>query len=383
MRLIHSIVAKAGCPRTTMLVLCLGLVLPLIAATNWNPEAAARYLDQRQEWWEAWPPAQRDHSTVCVSCHTSLPYALARPALRRVFGERTQAEMERRLIESVKVRVDLWSKVTPYYTDSAGQRKRLQSLGTESVLNALILADAGNGTMSGAARSAFAHMWELQQNNGKEKGSWLWLDFGNEPFEARESVFFGAALAAVAVGMAPQEYQGEPEVRSRVSQLGEYIRREVGAQPLIHQMAALWASTRLPSLLTSAQQKTIVEAVLRSQRPDGGWSTASLCCNWEVSARQSLFKLWIRSDASPLAGKSDGYATGLAAFALGQAGVPPDDIHVRRAQSWLMGSQDQTKGSWPGYSLNTHADSAVENGSFMTDAATAWAVLALTVNGAR
>src|SRR5438309_1994089 len=46
------------------------------ASAVWSPEAAARYLDSRAAWWQSWPKSQRDHETVCVSCHTMLPYAL-------------------------------------------------------------------------------------------------------------------------------------------------------------------------------------------------------------------------------------------------------------------------------------------------------------------
>jgi hypothetical protein len=51
-------------------------------ANTWNPKAAAAYLDRRQAWWMEWPRAQRDHGTFCVSCHTAVPYALSRSALR-------------------------------------------------------------------------------------------------------------------------------------------------------------------------------------------------------------------------------------------------------------------------------------------------------------
>ncbi len=51
-------------------------------AKSWDRKAAAAYLDARMSWWESWPSAARDHETFCVSCHTSLPYAMARPALR-------------------------------------------------------------------------------------------------------------------------------------------------------------------------------------------------------------------------------------------------------------------------------------------------------------
>ena len=46
-------------------------------ANSWDPNAAAAYLDRRQSWWMEWPRAQRDHGTVCVSCHTAVPYALS------------------------------------------------------------------------------------------------------------------------------------------------------------------------------------------------------------------------------------------------------------------------------------------------------------------
>src|SRR5437879_5335092 len=42
-------------------------------ANSWDPNAAAAYLDRRQSWWMEWPRAQRDHETVCVSCHTAVP----------------------------------------------------------------------------------------------------------------------------------------------------------------------------------------------------------------------------------------------------------------------------------------------------------------------
>ena len=49
---------------------------------SWNAKSAAAYLDARAQWWQTWPKAARDHETFCVSCHTTLPYALSRTALR-------------------------------------------------------------------------------------------------------------------------------------------------------------------------------------------------------------------------------------------------------------------------------------------------------------
>src|SRR5262245_9215361 len=73
--------------------------------------AAAAYLDSRLEWWVHWPNAARDHDTSCVSCHTALPYALARPALHRELDDPQPAAPERILLANVTKRVKLWKEV--------------------------------------------------------------------------------------------------------------------------------------------------------------------------------------------------------------------------------------------------------------------------------
>ena len=123
---------------------------------SWNPKAAAGYLDGRAAWWAGWPNAARDHGTFCVSCHTALPYALARPALRRSLGEREPAPAEVRLLDNVVKRVTLWRDVAPFYPDQArGLPKTSESRGTESILNAIILAgrDAERGHLSDEGRA--------------------------------------------------------------------------------------------------------------------------------------------------------------------------------------------------------------------------------------
>src|SRR5580693_9881223 len=66
---------------------------------SWNPQAAASYLDTRIDWWQHWPNSQRDHNTSCVSCHTAVPYALARPRLRMVMGEDNVSPGEHHLLD--------------------------------------------------------------------------------------------------------------------------------------------------------------------------------------------------------------------------------------------------------------------------------------------
>src|SRR5579872_6787167 len=86
------------------------------ATNSWDAKAAAAYLDYRAAWWMEWSGSARDHGTFCISCHTALPYALSRPALRPALAEQNSTSAERRLIDNVTKRVRLWKDVEPYYS---------------------------------------------------------------------------------------------------------------------------------------------------------------------------------------------------------------------------------------------------------------------------
>lgn len=341
-------------------------------APAWNPRAAATYLDGRQAWWLTWPTAARDHETACVSCHTALPYALARPALRETLGEQQAADPERRLVANVVKRVQLWRDVDPFYPDQTrGLPKTSESRGTEAVLNALILAtrDARTGTLSEDARRAFDNMWALQFRVGDAKGAWAWLNFHNEPWEANGSPYFGAALAAIAVGAAPGGYASTAAIQDRVAMLRGYLQRGADSVSLYNRVMGLWASGQLAGTLAPAQRQSIIDAVYAKQRDDGGWSMSALGS-------------WTRADGTPQDSASDGFATGLVVLALERAGVgQTSDAHLRRGLDWLAHHQDAATGAWFASSLNKKRDPSSDVGKFMIDAATAYAVLALS--GAR
>jgi hypothetical protein len=87
--------------------------------------------------------------------------------------------------------------------------------------------------------------------------------------------------------------------------------------------------------------------------------------------------MWFREDGTPLAGKSDGVATGLVVFVLQQAGVPHRSAQLERGLSWLRNNQT-AEGFWSVSSVNKRKHMSSNTARFMSDAGTAFAVLALT-----
>jgi len=224
--------------------------------------------------------------------------------------------------------------------------------------------DVPAGKLSPDARLALDNMWAEQLKTGEAKGAWAWLQFHNSPWEG-DSQYYGAALAAIAIGTAPRDYRSTPEIRGGSKLLSEYLVREQASQIPYHRVMLLWASAKLPGLLSAAQQKSIADEILAKQQDDGGFSLTSLVGGWK------------RRDNTPLETKSYGYATGLVLFALQQAGTPRTQPQIQRGMEWLASNQ-QAAGNWLAWSLNKQRDPASDAGHFMGDAATAYAVLALT-----
>jgi len=353
------------------------------ASGSWDPKAAAIYLDQRETTWMGWPSAWRDHGTFCVSCHTVVPYVLSRPGLRKVLSEKALSESERKLLDNVTKRVRLWNEVGPFYgNEGYDGDKAAESRGTESVLNALILAsfDSQTGHLSDTTRAAFNNMWALQEGNGDRRGAWSWLQFGMEPFEAKDSGYYGAALAAIAVGTAPENYRSSPDIQAKLSMLREYLNRKQSTQSTLNRVVLLWASTKLPGLVEPERQQSIINEVWDDQRSDGGWQLSALAWPQDWSLH-SLVRRHLRSDGTSQLAQSDGYATGLVTFVLERAGISRTDPRLMRGLSWLERKQSKEDGSWPSFSLSQRRDPSSNIGHFMSDAATGFAVLALSEDG--
>jgi squalene-hopene/tetraprenyl-beta-curcumene cyclase len=348
-------------------LLCACALAMVVSASDlptWEPKSAAAYLDGRAQWWATWPKAARDHDTFCVSCHTALPYAISRSALRGSLAESGASAPERQMLANITKRVEMWNEVQPFYPDGGGLPRSHQSRTTEAILNALILTTYD----APAAPTALKNMWALQEKDDELPGvggNFPWLNFHNEPWEADDSPYFGNALAAIAVGSAPPSYRESADVQSHLRALKTYLHVAFDHQSEINRVFGLWAAAKIPGLLSAEQKKSFIGELFKKQQPDGGWTLSSLMGTWK------------RRDGSALPITSDGYATGLILFVLQEAGEPRSRSEMKNGLAWL--AQNQKKdGYWAAYSPNVERDPASDAGKFMSDAATAYAVLALT-----
>ena len=127
----------------------------------------------------------------------------------------------------------------------------------------------------------------------------------------------------------------------------------------------LWASSRVPDLLTTEQRQATIAQAWALQQSDGAWSTVALGS-------------YQRMDDTESDTRTDGYATALATLALQSAGIPASDPRVSRGLNWLRRNQDRATGRWTAVSPNKQRDPQTDQGQFLNDAATAYAVLSLT-----
>lgn len=306
------------------------------SAADWNFEKATAYLDARQKAWEDFKPAKAPHGT-CVSCHTGLGYLL----LRQTLHQPTATAMENNLYSSLRGRL----------ASEENAAAKGAGASVESILAAVLLAKEKESP------AALERMFRFQIREGEDQGAFPWFSLKLDPWEWDNSRYFGAALAAVAVSQAPAAYRDRSEVKALLA----YLERAAVNQPLHNRLTLLWTRD---DFIAQRTRQQIVEQAWSAQSPDGGWSIHSL-------------GPWIKPPREEVAKGSDAYATALAAYSLRQSGVAKWDPRLRRALAWLGAHQDPATGAWPSTSMNKQfpADSMMIH--FMTDAATAYAALAL------
>ena len=272
----------------------------------------------------------------CGACHTNYPYLMARPLLGK--DDPGPAEV-RRFFEG---RVAHWDTARPRWD-------------TEVVATAATLAihdRLTTGKLHPLTRQALDRMWTLQRKNG----AWNWLKCNWPPHEHDD--YFGAAFAAVGVGLAPDDYAKSEDAKDGLEKLRGYFRQEP-APNLHHKAWLLWASCHIEGLMGREERDAAVQGLLARQRDDGGWSLGSLG-DWKGKDGR-------RSDPNA---PGDGYATGLAVYVLRQAGVSAREEPVRKGADWLRRNQRES-GRWFTRSLNS------DKAHLITHAGTSFAVMAL------
>jgi squalene-hopene/tetraprenyl-beta-curcumene cyclase len=289
---------------------------------------AAEFLDSAALDWQK--------SRNCMTCHTNYAFLLARP---KISADAPAHREVRKYAEELVT--DRWVKDKPRWD-------------TEVVATATVLAfndAATTGKLHPTTRAALDKMWTVQ----REDGGWTWIKCDWPPMESDDD--YGAAFAAVGVGVAPEGYADTPAAKAGMEKLRAYLK--ANPPPTLHHRAMLlWAATYTPSLITDEERKATIADLRALQHEDGGWSLASLG-NWK------------REDGSPQdTATSDGYGTGFVTYVLRRAGATADDPQLARSVAWLKSHQRES-GRW--FSRSLHKDSK----HFITHAGTAFAVMAL------
>lgn len=146
-------------------------------------------------------------------------------------------------------------------------------------------------------------------------------------------------------------------------------------------MLLAWAANSLSGLLTREERLATLHEAVSKQQDDGGFSLSQFVGPWKRKPWKRKHwkrKHWKRKDDTPLETRSDGYATGVVALVMRESGMSASAEPLRRTLAWLSRNQDAAEGRWPAWSLNKNRELNSDAGRFMSDAATTFAVMALS-----
>lgn len=307
-------------------------------APEFSAELAARYLDGAALNWQK--------TKKCATCHTNMPYLMARPALGSVLAD--SGEVRTFFEDYRKVR---WEKKPP---------NESQGFWTIVVGTGLTFHDVQTtGKLSDVAREVLDLMWTVQ----REDGGWRWPDCDYAPMEIDDH--YGVTLAAVTVGIAPNGYADTPAAQAGLAKLRTYLKNDP-PKSLHHRAMIAWASKRIDGIATDEERTQSLSELLTLQLPDGGWSTAGFLTDWKGLARKDGHPLDTRT--------SDGYATGFVIVVARELGIPADDPRLQSGVKWLLTHQRES-GKWFTRSPVNEARNLISN------VGSAYAVLALQACG--
>jgi squalene-hopene/tetraprenyl-beta-curcumene cyclase len=297
-------------------------------AAEFSVTQAARFLDAASLHWQ--------DSRSCFACHTNYAYLTARPLIG--FEDPACRSVRAAAEELV---VQRWPDKGPRW--DAEVVATAHALSTNDALT--------TGTLHPVTRQALDRIWTVQRDDG----GFSWLKCGWPPMESDDE--YGALLAAIAVGVAPEDYRQTPAARAGLERLKQYLSQT--PMPTLHHRAMLvWVSKSFPDWMKAADRDAVLAELFARQQPDGGWSAASLG-NWE------------RGDGTEQqVDVSDGYGTAFVMYVARQGGVAASDDRLQHGVQWLKTHQRES-GRWYARSLFK------DNKHYLSHAASAWAILAL------
>lgn len=374
-------------------VIALNLLATFLMPANADEDAVvqvfSKYARYGADVWANNPTAKLSgEGDACISCHTSLPYALVEPLLPGDHAAYTD------LIRNIDERVLTWQDNTPWYSDEKAEmvaalgglppdalKEILDedgSRGVEAIFNAFIrtMHDAYEGEPAGpVTRRAFENMWSEQLQSGSNAGSWKWIKANLIPWEVEDSDLWGASLACVAASQYP-----ELAPRRNLDLLYSILRQGAAdnATSLHVKAAILWCDTESGSeVISSDASKAIVAELLDLQHGNGGWAIRELgpWGGWEGSSSDCCAQREIRPDA---------YATGYTAFILNRNRHLVSEkgkVQLAKANEWI---NKRLVDPYPAEPRNNRHESAEEEfpqfrNNIYTNAGHMWAFLAMTL----
>lgn len=277
-----------------------------------------------------------------MTCHTNMPYLMARPALR---NELKSSGEVRTFFENYYL--ERWDK---------GKKSPEKNYNPVVVATGLVFNDIQyKGVLSEVTSKTLDMMWTTQRLDG----SWDWAKCGWAPMEIDDH--FGVTLAAITVGMAPSNYKSTPKAQKGLEKIRSYL-KERPSPSLHHRVMKAWASKRVDGIMSHEDIQKVLNEISSRQLPDGGWSTSGFLMDWQE---------YKRIDRKPLdAFTSDGYGTGLAIIVARELGKPVKDPQIQRGIKWIKENQ-RKNGMW--FTRSPAKDSK----HFITNTGTAFVVLAL------
>ncbi len=299
---------------------------PISQTYSWDK--AVTFLDSAALSWQK----QRK----CFTCHTNYAHLYALPATAT--KETAGTEVRKFAEELITQR---W--------EEKGPRWDAEVVATGA---ALAFNDAATtGHLHPLTCKALDRMFTLQ----REDGGFTWIKCDWPPMESDDH--YGATLAAIAIGVAPDGYSKTEMAERGMARLRDYFKKNPG--PTLHHRAMiLWGDSYVGGILSAEEKQQVLSQLKALQKPDGGWGLATLGD-------------WKRADGQPQdIESSDGYGTGFALYILRRGGVSATDPDIQKGVTWLKTHQRES-GRW--FTRSLHKDSM----HYITHAGSAFAVMAL------